>query len=121
VLTRRLNCRGKFYRDGNKGVEIKPQALDGTTIEDDQTVPVYSCGRDGAASGTEGSFELHDQKTQKRVCTIEWDCPWGSHTNTFDIKNINDQFRVVHGPYNKSGGALGTVDISVNPAGHGHH
>ncbi|KAL4878033.1 aegerolysin type hemolysin [Aspergillus karnatakaensis] len=109
---------GKFYKNGDKDKEITPQQLDGTVIKDNAHASVYSCGREDAASGTQGSLDLYDQRSQEKVCTIHWDCPWGSSTNTFGINNIAEDYSVVHGPYHKSGGALGVVKVSVNDSIH---
>lgn len=55
---------GKFYTNGNKDDEIQPSAIDGTVIPAGGSYTISACGREDAASGTEGSFDVYDGDTK---------------------------------------------------------
>ncbi|KAH7905705.1 putative Asp-hemolysin precursor [Hygrophoropsis aurantiaca] len=102
---------GKFYQNGNKDVELSPDEIDQIVIPPGETRSVSSCGRSGAPSGTEGSIDLDDDTT--KICTLYWNCPWGSPTNDFALQDVNQEYVVTHGPWNQTGGAIGNIAIKV--------
>jgi hypothetical protein len=79
---------------------------------------VDSCGRQGSASGTEGTIDLYDGDT--RICTLYWNSPWGSNYNEFEIRNYDAEtsdFSVSVASWNTGPGALGDVDVTVSKQG----
>jgi hypothetical protein len=79
---------------------------------------VYSCGREDAASGTQGSFDMIDQNSGTRICSLQWNCPYESspgNTNSVKAQNQNDNYKVDIGNYRKNG-ALGKVDVTIAAA-----
>jgi hypothetical protein len=112
---------GKFHKDGNKDEEIPPSDINKIEIPPGGKARVCSCGRSDAASGTEGGFYLYDgtdQNNDKCIGEVYWNCPWGSKENTFTTTPKNpDKYNISNGPYNKSGGALGNVDVFVSMVG----
>ncbi|KAH7919338.1 putative Asp-hemolysin precursor [Leucogyrophana mollusca] len=102
---------GKFFKNDVKDWEISPEEVDKIVIPAGSEQSVSSCGRSNSPSGTEGSIDLYDDKT--KVCTLYWDCPWGSPTNNFEVRDVNQGYNVTNGPWNKTGGALGNIAIKV--------
>ncbi len=103
---------GKLYKDGDKDSEIKVNSVNDHIIQSKETYSICSCGRSDSASGTEGRFSLADGST--KIAKFHWDCPWASHDNTFSHEKVADEGYVVEvSDYNKSGGALGDVTITV--------
>ncbi|KAH7902766.1 putative Asp-hemolysin precursor [Hygrophoropsis aurantiaca] len=104
---------GKFHRNGNKDEELSPSEIDKIVIPPGSVQSVSSCGRSDAASGTEGTIDLYDNET--KVCTLYWNCPWGSPTNNFEVRDVNKAggYIVSNGPWNVSGGALGNIAIEA--------
>ncbi|KAH7905359.1 Aegerolysin family protein [Hygrophoropsis aurantiaca] len=104
---------GKFYQNGNKDAELSPNTIDQIVIPPGSQHSVSSCGRSDASSGTEGTIDLYDDTV--KVCTLYWNCPWGSKTNNFEIRNVNKVggYIVSNGPWNPSGGALGNIAIEA--------
>lgn len=99
---------GKFYRADNKDEELEPLDIDQIKIPPGGEVDVNSCGRENVASGTEGSFEVY--KNDDWVCSLAWDCPCGSKTNSFD-SSFSDDYWITVGPWNTKSGAIGTVKV----------
>ncbi|KAH7905789.1 Aegerolysin family protein [Hygrophoropsis aurantiaca] len=104
---------GKFYQNGDKGAELTPEQIDQIVIPPGSEHSVSSCGRSDASSGTEGTIDVYDDET--KVCTLYWNCPWGSPTNNFEVRNVNKAggYIVSNGPWNVSGGALGNIAIEA--------
>ncbi|KAK0645186.1 Asp-hemolysin [Lasiodiplodia hormozganensis] len=104
---------GKFYKDGNKDAEISSAEVSQITIPANGTADVAACGRSDASSGTEGTIDLYEDDT--KICTIYWDCPWGSKSNHFEIRDRNSAagYMVSNSPYNADSGALGKIDVEV--------
>ncbi|MCA2507352.1 MAG: aegerolysin family protein [Microcystis sp. M54BS1] len=114
---------GKFYDSdkigyagGNKDNEYQPSAIEGKVIKANSSFSINACGREDAASGTEGSFELYDGNTQ--VGTYSWDCPWGSKTNSSTWSSSGPQpplnkYVTSQTGANLDSGALGTVTIQT--------
>ncbi|KAJ2993875.1 hypothetical protein NUW58_g1706 [Xylaria curta] len=106
---------GKFYKDGDKNKEISSSGVNKIIIRPGSVAHVYSCGRENASSGTEGSIDLYEDSTY--ICTIYFHCPWGSKYNDFQVRNRNKDYPVSVGPWNRHGGALGQVDVEVAKRG----
>lgn len=102
---------GKFYDGVDKGNEIEPSALNGTTIAKDSSYTFGACGRDGAASGTTGSFDIYDN--DRLLASYHWDCPWGSKTNTSNLAMHVDNYVVQVIGANTDSGALGSITITA--------
>ncbi|KAH7917975.1 putative Asp-hemolysin precursor [Leucogyrophana mollusca] len=104
---------GKFHKNGNKNVEISPEEIDRIVIPAGSEHSVSSCGRSSALSGTEGTIDLYDDAT--KVCTLYWNCPWGSSTNNFEVRDVNKAggYIVSNGPWNPDGGALGNITVEA--------
>ncbi|KAF7555732.1 hypothetical protein G7Z17_g2011 [Cylindrodendrum hubeiense] len=108
---------GKFYK-GSKDREISIQEVDSIVIAPGTIETISSCGREQSPSGTTGNFDLFDGDT--KICTTKWDCPWGSPTNNVEITSYDAEtsdYSVVLGPWNVSGGAIGTVSITITRNG----
>ncbi|KAI1754387.1 Asp-hemolysin [Xylaria castorea] len=106
---------GKFYEGGDKDNEISTSDVDKIVIQAGDEAHIYACGRESAASGTEGSIDLYTDSTF--ICTIYWDCPWGSKYNDLQIRNRNKDFPVSVGSWNREDGALGQVDVEIAKKG----
>jgi hypothetical protein len=90
--------------------EIPPSDIDGKTIEPKKTYNIYTSGREGAAGGTEGLFDLYVKN--EKIATIYWDCPWGAKPNVVQVRDAPTDWMVSnsqYGPY----GAIGTVTIKA--------
>ena len=103
---------GKFYQWDDKDDEISASEIN--KIELNQGTyynnVISSCGRENATSGTEGSFDMYNGDT--RVATFYWDCPWGSKTNYWEVKNLNEDYYYRPGGGSKDSGAIGTLSYS---------
>jgi len=103
---------GKFYLCGNKDHELPISDIEGHKIPSGQEYTICSCGRESAASGTEGSFDLYDGNTQ--IGNYYWDCPWGSKTNTSTYTAASPNYITQLNPQgNLNSGALGNVGIQT--------
>lgn len=93
---------GKFHQPSNKDVELKPEAINELAlghrhrVGDAHRVVIAACGRQGAASGTQGEFELYDF-AGKLSARCEWDCPWGTAPNSFIWHPANGWSADIHG------------------------
>ncbi|MEW6255615.1 MAG: aegerolysin family protein [Pseudomonadota bacterium] len=101
---------GKFYI-GSKDNEVAPESLEGKAIESGSSFTFGACGRENASSGTEGSFDLYDGKTN--VGNYYWDCPWGSKTNTSTWTPGSDSYICQATGANLNSGALGNVTLKA--------
>lgn len=101
---------GKFYSP-DMSDEIQPSVVDGYTPSPGNPVTVNSCGRDGAASGTQGSFTINDSNGV--IATYSWDCPWsGTNTNGLVVSNPAYVVSLLPNPI-PTGGAIGAVTLTV--------
>ena len=102
--------RGKFIQDGR---EVSPQEIDDIVIPAGSKRSVSSSGRSGSPSGTEGTIDLYDDAT--KVGTLYWNCPWGSSSNNFEVRDVNTAggYIVSNGPWNVGPGALGNIAIEA--------
>lgn len=109
--------RGKFHKTGNKDAEISASEINSIVIPPGSSSDVSSCGRSDSPSGTEGTIDLYDGST--KICTVYWNCPWGSKSNDFQIRDRNSSagYMVSVGDWNRDSGALGTVEIEVGRRG----
>ena len=101
---------GKFFKNNNKDEEISPDDINKIQIPSGDKGIIASCGREDAASGTEGSFDIYDGET--KVGNYYWDCPWGSKSNqsTWTSTPSENYITEVTGG-NSDSGALGNVYI----------
>ncbi|OJD10472.1 hypothetical protein AJ78_08531, partial [Emergomyces pasteurianus Ep9510] len=102
---------GKFYANDDKDDEISPEQVNDILIPESATGDIYSCGRQGAPIGTQGSFDLVDKDNFQKICTINWSSPYsgGSYLSASDV---NNNYRVGI-PAVRANGPVGFVDISV--------
>lgn len=111
-----LVCSGKFYRGGNKDVEIPLAEVDQVGIPWGAEEQLSSCGRSDAAAGTMGFVDLYDEDT--KVCRISWSCPWGAYPNTLKIDDYDPErsqysVQVEHGDF--TSGPIGEVFVNITP------
>lgn len=112
VLKNVVHQWGKFYSPNNKDNEISESDLDGKVITDGNSFKFGACGRESAAAGTEGSFDIYDGNTL--VASYHWDCPWGSKTNHSNLTmHDSDDYIVQVTGANIDSGALGNVFIKI--------
>jgi hypothetical protein len=101
---------GKFYQYNDKDREVSSDDVNKIQIASGNVAVIASCGREDAASGTEGSFDLYDGEVN--VGTYYWDCPWGSKTNTSTwTPSLNENYVTQVTGANLDSGALGNVTI----------
>ncbi|UKZ61299.1 uncharacterized protein TrAtP1_002565 [Trichoderma atroviride] len=108
---------GKFY-SGSKSNEISAATVDETVVHTGITKSADSCGRSGAASGVEDHLDLYDGT--KKICTLYWNCPWGSAVNDFQVRDysaVTSDYSVAVENWNRKDGPLGNVDIAVSLLG----
>jgi hypothetical protein len=103
---------GKFYQYGNKDNEISTEDINKITVASSKSDNICSCGRSGASSGTEGSFELYDGDT--KIGKFNWDCPWGKKSNSLSWTQdgSKDSYSTSREGGNTDSGAIGNVTIS---------
>lgn len=109
---------GKFHEASSKDKEVSDATINQIVLRPQTEASIYSCGRENASSGVEATISLYDGAY--KICKIYWECPWGSPTNTVELRDYNAQtsdFMVVVGPYNKKDGALGHCTIVVSLKG----
>ncbi|KAH7920030.1 putative Asp-hemolysin precursor [Leucogyrophana mollusca] len=99
---------GEFYQDGRV---VSPEEIDKIVIPPGSERSVSSRDRSGVPSGIEGSIDLYDDTT--KICSLYWNCPWGSSTNNFEVQDVNRGYIVTNGPWNPGPGPLGNIAIKV--------
>jgi hypothetical protein len=109
---------GKFYIN-DKDDEKSPGSLNGSLAQDGGDFTFGACGREDASSGTTGSVDLFDGHII--IGTYNWDCPWGSKTNTSNwspssIVHPQVTYNVSFTGANIHGGALGSVTCRISKA-----
>ncbi|KAM4066457.1 aegerolysin domain-containing protein [Hirsutella rhossiliensis] len=105
---------GKFYKT-SKDVEVTTSQIEAVVIAPGSSESVSACGRSDASSGTTGQFDIYEGAA--KICTVKWDCPWGSKTNSFNIESYNiitSPYLVSVGNWNRDSGAIGTVPIVIS-------
>ncbi|KAF9035255.1 Aegerolysin [Panaeolus papilionaceus] len=103
---------GKFYNGpDDKDTEIQPAHFINKTIEPQQVLDIYSCGRSDSPSGTEGNVNLVDNLGPE-IANIYWSCPYIGSNEFKKTKENSDQYLVALST--PGGGALGdqTVDVA---------
>ncbi|PHH80477.1 hypothetical protein CDD82_1707 [Ophiocordyceps australis] len=107
---------GKFYK-GSKDKEISGDEVNRIVIPPGSMDKVNACGRLASPSGTQGSIDLYDGST--RICTVAWDCPWGSSDNDLTLNNYDpgtSEYSVSLSDWAK-GGPIGRVTAIVSIMG----
>ena len=75
-----------IFAAGDKDHELSTDDFNNKVIAAGDVLELNACGREDAASGTTGSFDLVDpDNANKLVRSFYWDCPWGSKTNTWTV------------------------------------
>ncbi|KAF8460749.1 aegerolysin type hemolysin, partial [Kalaharituber pfeilii] len=68
---------GKLYDGDDMDNEVNPGTIIGREIRPKKSTIIYSCGRENASSGTEGTVTVSERRNgANRVVAIYWDCPW---------------------------------------------
>jgi hypothetical protein len=68
---------------------IPTSQIEGMKIGPGTIVRIDSCGREDAASGTEGDLEIwEDGAGGAKVGHFYWDCPWGTRSNTWTVSGM---------------------------------
>ena len=102
---------GKFYKYGewpsyasvaitsdhslcvdDKDVEIPASEIENTEINPGHEFKISSCGRSGTPSGTEGQFDIYENKGDK-VRHFYWACPWAG-ANKWGVTGMKHLLRV---------------------------
>jgi Aegerolysin len=109
---------GKFYQWDNKDQEVFPDVINQLTFTASKNYPnvISSCGREDSPSGTTGYFDLFTGTggAATKVCRLNWDCPWGSKTNSWSASDYDDEKYIVSISGGSSyGGAIGTLTVIV--------
>lgn len=94
--------------------EIQADEFDSTEIAPNETLTLSSCGRSNSPTGTEGAIQLAEEQTT--VCTLYWDCPWGSESNNFDVRDRNNRYVVSPSEWSRNG-PLGTAEVDIYKKG----
>ncbi|KAF4577128.1 Ostreolysin A6 [Pleurotus pulmonarius] len=109
---------GKLHADGDKDTEVEASKYEGMIVKPNKKVQINACGRENAAEGTTGSFDLVDPADgDELVRSFYWDCPWGSPTNTWNVTGSNSQWMIDYSGQNLNGGALGTITVEIMKKG----
>lgn len=105
---------GKFHAVGDKDTEIPSETISNMQILAGHTARVASSGRRDTPTGTTGSIDLSHDGT--KICTVYWDCPWGSQQNTLKIQDQNSVsgYLCKLGKWNEYGGPIGDVGVKVS-------
>ncbi|KAI9647791.1 hypothetical protein NHQ30_004179 [Ciborinia camelliae] len=103
---------GKFHDNGNKDNEISSEEINRIIVPPNSAIDISSCGRSNALYGTEGSISLYEGET--KICKLYWSDPYRGD-NDFQPQDyiIGGTYAVVVGPWNRSGGSLGTVTVEI--------
>ncbi|KAF8726099.1 hypothetical protein AX14_008081 [Amanita brunnescens Koide BX004] len=103
---------GKFYKEGDKNIEVSVHAIENTRILPGQEFRISSCGRENATSGTEGEFDIFEDGSDK-IRHFYWDCPWGKKGNTWRVSESNRKWVVDTWGANIDSGALGNITVDL--------
>ncbi|KAF9497705.1 erylysin A [Pleurotus eryngii] len=115
VKIKNLNASwGKLYADGDKDTEVPASKYEGMVIAPDDQVQINACGREDAAEGTTGTFDLVDPNdSDKQVRHFAWDCPWGTKANSWVVGGSNSKWMIEYTGQNLDSGALGTITVNT--------
>lgn len=100
---------GKFYDYPDKDKEVSTSSVNDQSIPAKDTFQFAACGRESAASGTEGQIDVMDG--DKRIFELYWDCPWSGSNQLYTRYVAKDWYPIV--PSISSSGATGTVTIKI--------
>jgi len=100
---------GKWY-GGSKDEEVDAPSGE---INYDSSKTINSCGRSDASSGTEGYFDIYDEKSN-HIAHVTWDCPWGSKQNSYQVETKSDRYTIDTDVSNLYGGAIGSRTIKIS-------
>lgn len=85
-----------------------------------ESADVWSCGRLGASSGSQGSFDLVDMNNSVKICTLDWNAPYTpgpGNENSVKARDLNSQYAIgIDRHYKKKSGTLMEVDIHITSA-----
>lgn len=102
---------GKFHNVNNKAEEYAPGVINEIRIPQMESAKIAACGRQGASSGTEGSFNIYDADNDHLIGTYYWCCPYGSKHNT-STWTVNDPaYYDTSATNGNDTGALGYITI----------
>jgi len=106
---------GKWYRDDNKDFEVQLEDINRTVIYPAERIQINCCGRFMIPTGCEGSFDLVEEDGTV-IRHIYFDCPSFNKTNTLIIgSKKTNKYIVEHTGANFYGGALGNIEITLQP------
>ena len=111
---------GKFYKQTNKDDELTNEQINAITIVTGRDAYICSCGRESAASGTEGSFDIYDAAGPKdangnptaKVTHVKWVCPWAGD-NSRSHEQDHDGYGVTMTGGESKDGSIGEVTLSI--------
>jgi len=126
------NFGSKFHQNSDKDTGVTPEQINKTIIKafnkkqpaDKHSQVISSCGTKNAMLPLWASIELYTSDVREpphsdfKVCKIEWyDAYWSWNNNSFEVTDVNEsKFFIPAVKYNKDGGALGEITITVNSA-----
>lgn len=100
---------GKFYDIPDNDKEVPTESVNNQPIPSKDTFQFASCGREHAASGTEGQIDIMDG--DKRIFQLYWDCPF-TGSNVLSRKYVAKNW-YIDLPSVSPSGAIGTVTVSI--------
>ncbi|EGC42158.1 conserved hypothetical protein [Histoplasma capsulatum var. duboisii H88] len=100
-----------IYANDHEDDEISTKQVDEIVVPEPGSGGVYSCGRQGAPIGTQGSFDLVDQDTLQEVCTISCASPY-SRCGHLSASGVNRNYSCGIAAVSSNGPA-NFVDIDV--------
>lgn len=99
---------------GDKDKEVSKDIYEGAVIKPDEKLQINACGRENAAEGTAGDFDLVDPADGDKVIRhFYWNCPWSAKQNEWIVSGSNTKFMVEYYGQNLDSGALGTITVDV--------
>ena len=103
---------GKLYDGNNMDNEVSNGSVIGTEIKPEKSYTVWSCGRSGSPSGTEGTVTISDSQSDgNRLVSVYWDCPYSGKNKM--SKQIIDESWFVDMTTPQLDGAIGGVDVRM--------
>ena len=110
------NTGGWLYVAGDSGrSEMSADQVQGLSIASrPREDPGFgNTGYSGWMKGCEGSLDLYIKDTQDRVCSINWNCPYWSKQNSFNILNVHNDWRVKRNGGMMYATAIGSVYLKI--------
>jgi hypothetical protein len=106
---------GKWYKDDNKDFEVELEDINCTVIYPGERIRINCCGRFMIPTGCEGSFDLVEEN-ETAIRHVYFDCPSLNKNNTLIITTgRTNKYIVEHKCANFYGGALGNIEITLQP------